>query len=133
MIESEMFVKEVQDDKMTSINILNWYRNFYRSANNNTEQGVMVNTINDIFMRLKDIGVLDDERLNMSNEDYKQECSHRKITLSKEAIKDLAWQVIRLADIVNSVIKKHEYNYCELQEMRNATFNLISELTQEDI
>lgn len=71
MTESELFVTEVQDNKMTPINILNWYRNFYRTENNDTEQGIMVNAINDIFMRLKDMSLLNDERLLVSNEDYK--------------------------------------------------------------
>lgn len=71
MTNSEIFVEEVKKGDMAPIEILNWYRNFYHTENDNTEQSTMVNAINDIFMRLKDIGVLDDERLNMSNEDYK--------------------------------------------------------------
>ena len=71
MIESELFVREVQDNNMTPIEILNYYRNFYRSESNNTEQGIVVNAINDIFMRLTDMGLSYDERLLMSNEEYK--------------------------------------------------------------
>lgn len=54
MTESEMFVEEVLNNNMTPIEILNYYRNFYRSENNNTEQSIMVNAINDIFMCFKD-------------------------------------------------------------------------------
>ena len=50
MTESELFVEEVRNNSMTPIEILNYYRNFYRSESNNTEQGIMVNAINDIFM-----------------------------------------------------------------------------------
>ena len=71
MNESELFVEEVENNNMTPIEILNWYRNFYHTENNNTEQGAMVNAINDIFMRLTDMGLSNDERLLMSNEDYK--------------------------------------------------------------
>lgn len=70
MNASSYFVEEVKNNNMTPIEILNWYRNFYHTENNNTEQSIMVNAINDIFMRLKDIGILDDERLLMSNSDY---------------------------------------------------------------
>ena len=71
MNESELFIEEVENNNMTPIEILNWYRNFYHTENNNTEQGAMVNAINDIFMRLTDMGLSNDERLLMSNEDYK--------------------------------------------------------------
>lgn len=83
MTESELFVTEVQDNKMTPINILNWYRNFYRTENNDTEQGIMVNAINDIFMRLKDMSLLDDERLLVSNEDYKLNCKNKQQNTKK--------------------------------------------------
>lgn len=59
------FVEEVKNNNMTPIEILNWYRNFYHTENDNTEQGIMVNAINDIFMRLKK------GQLNISNKDYK--------------------------------------------------------------
>lgn len=68
---SGFFVSEVQEHQMTPIEILNWYRNFYRTENNNTEQGIMVRAINDIFKRLVETGASCDEKLTiMSNEDY---------------------------------------------------------------
>lgn len=36
-----------------------------------TECRIMVEAINDVFMRLTDMGLINDERLLMSNEDYK--------------------------------------------------------------
>lgn len=82
MAVSELFVEEVKNN-MTPIEILNWYRNFYRSENNNTEQGIMVNAINDIFMRLTDMGLSDDERLLMSNEDYKLKYKNKQYNTKK--------------------------------------------------
>mgnify|MGYP006907956019 CR=1 FL=1 len=71
MNTSSYFVEEVKNSNMTPIEILNWYRNFYHTEDNSTEQGIMARAINDIFIRLKDIGVLDDERLKICNKDYK--------------------------------------------------------------
>lgn len=98
MTESDIFVKEAQDYKMTPIDTLNWYRNFYHTEGRNTEQGIMVNAINDIFMRLKDMGVLDDERLGVSNEEYKQEYNHREITLSTNK------KLIKLIDLIQTAL-----------------------------
>ena len=83
MNASNYFVEEVENNDMTPIEILNWYRNFYHTENNNTEQGVMVRAINDIFMRLKDIGILNDERLLMSNEDYKLNYKNKQQNIKK--------------------------------------------------
>lgn len=49
---------------------------------------------------------------------------------NKEAIKNLAKQVLRLVDIVDK--KSDNDDYWALYEIKNATVNLISELTQED-
>lgn len=70
MTVSNYFVEEVENNNMPPIEILNWYRNFYHTENNNTEQGIMVNAINDIFMRLRDMEILNDKRLLVSNSDY---------------------------------------------------------------
>ena len=70
IISSNIFTEEVIKGNMTPIEILNWYRNFYHTENNNTEQGTMVNAINDIFMRLIDMGLSNDKRLLVSNSDY---------------------------------------------------------------
>lgn len=83
MTESELFIEEVRNNNMTPINILNWYRNFYRLENNDTEQGIMVNAINDIFMRLTDMGLSEDERLFMSNEDYKLNYKNKQQNTNK--------------------------------------------------
>ena len=98
MNTSKCFVEEVKNNNMTPIEILNWYRNFYHTENNDTEKGIMVNAINDIFMRLEDIGVLYDERLNMSNEDYEQECNYKKITLSTNK------KLIKLIDLIQTAL-----------------------------
>lgn len=71
MTVSEMFVEEVENNNMTPIEILNWYRNFYYKEVAGTECRIMAEAINDIFMRLTDMGLINDERLLMSNEDYK--------------------------------------------------------------
>lgn len=68
---NEMFVEEVKNNNMTPIEILNWYRNFYYKEAVGTECRIMAEAINDIFMRLTDMGLSEDERLLMSNEDYK--------------------------------------------------------------
>lgn len=49
---------------------------------------------------------------------------------NKEAIKNLAKQVLRLVDIVDK--KSDNDDYWALYEIKNATVNLISELTQEN-
>lgn len=68
---SKYFVEEVENNNMTPIEILNWYRNFYYKEAVGTECRIMAEAINDIFMRLTDMGLSNDERLLMSNEDYK--------------------------------------------------------------
>lgn len=54
--------KEVQG----CMNILNWYRNLYYKEPSNSEQGIMANAINDLFMRAKALGIL--EALNDETE-----------------------------------------------------------------
>lgn len=83
VISSNTFTEEVKNNNMTPIEILNWYRNFYRTENSYTEQGIMVNAINDIFMRLTDMGLSNDERLIMSNEDYKLSYKNKQQTIKK--------------------------------------------------
>lgn len=48
---------------------------------------------------------------------------------NKEAIKNLAKQVLRLVDIVDK--KSDNDDYWALYEIKNATVNLISELTED--
>ena len=56
---SEYFVKgcEKQDGFM---DILNWYRNLYYRAEPDTEHGIMARAINDMFMKAKELDVLDE-------------------------------------------------------------------------
>lgn len=41
------------------INILNFYRNLYYQDEPNTEHGIMARAINETFMKLKELNVLD--------------------------------------------------------------------------
>lgn len=71
MNASNYFVEEVENNNMTPIEVLNWYRNFYHTENNDTEQGIMVNAINDIFMCFKDMyGASEKNVLEMLEERY---------------------------------------------------------------
>lgn len=46
------FVEEVVATNMADpIEIINWYRNLYYKEPSNTEQGIMANAINDLFVR----------------------------------------------------------------------------------
>lgn len=46
------FVEEVVATNMTDpIEVFNWYRNLYYKEPSNTEQGIMANAINDLFVR----------------------------------------------------------------------------------
>lgn len=80
---SKYFVEEVENSNMTPIEILNWYRNFYYKEAVGTECRIMAEAINDIFMRLKDMGLSEDERLLMSNEDYKLNYKNKQQNIKK--------------------------------------------------
>lgn len=80
---NEMFVEEVENSNMTPIEILNWYRNFYYKEAVGTECRIMAEAINDIFMRLTDMGLSEDERLLMSNEDYKFNYKNKQQNIKK--------------------------------------------------
>lgn len=55
---NEYFVKGC--DKLDGcMSILNWYRNLYYKAEPDTEHGIMARAINDMFMKAKELGVLD--------------------------------------------------------------------------
>ena len=41
------------------MNILNFYRNLYYQDEPNTEHGIMAKTINEMFMKSKELNVLD--------------------------------------------------------------------------
>jgi len=53
----ECFVKGVQqiinNGGVANVDILRWYINLYRNENTNTEHGLMVRVLNDIFMEMK--------------------------------------------------------------------------------
>ena len=80
---SKYFVEEVENSNMTPIEILNWYRNFYYKEAVGTECRIMAEAINDIFMRLTDMGLINDERLLMSNEDYKLNYKNKQQNTNK--------------------------------------------------
>lgn len=80
---SKYFVEEVENSNMTPIEILNWYRNFYYKEAVRTECRIMAEAINDIFMRLTDMGLSEDERLLMSNEDYKFNYKNKQQNIKK--------------------------------------------------
>ena len=44
------FAKEVYLHDMNTLEILNWYRNLYYKEDNRSEQGIMADAINDLFM-----------------------------------------------------------------------------------
>ena len=50
-----------------SFDILNWYRNLYYQNDKNTERGKMAWAINNVFMKLKELGV----DLNSLSDQYK--------------------------------------------------------------
>ena len=52
------FVEECKNIK-GCMNILNWYRNLYYQDEPNTEHGIMARAINDMFMKAKELDVLD--------------------------------------------------------------------------
>lgn len=57
MNSNEYFVKGC--DKLDGcMNILNWYRNLYYQAEPDTERGIMARAINETFMKLKELDVL---------------------------------------------------------------------------
>lgn len=80
---SKYFIEEVENSNMTPIEILNWYRNFYYKEAVGTECRIMAEAINDIFMRLTDMGLSKDERLLMSNEDYKLNYKNKQQNIKK--------------------------------------------------
>lgn len=83
MNASSYFVEEAKNSNMPPIHILNWYRNFYYTENDNTEHGIMVKAIDDIFMRLKDMGLSKDKRLLVSNENYKLKYKNKEQNTKK--------------------------------------------------
>ena len=54
--ERNYFVEEIEKYHMTDpLEILNWYRNLYYQEGYPSEQRIMAEAINDLFMRYKDI------------------------------------------------------------------------------
>lgn len=50
------FTEEVIEGNMEDpIEILNWYRNLYYTEASNTERGIMVNAIGDLFMKYRKV------------------------------------------------------------------------------
>lgn len=110
---SNYFVEEVENSNMTPIEILNWYRNFYRTENNNTEQGIMVNAINDIFMCFKGLyGSSEKDVLEMLEERYSKQSkinsnTYLEISIGKPPIvpKDT-----KLSDLINYALRGENKN-----------------------
>ena len=57
--QEKHFVEECKNIK-GCMNILNWYRNLYYKAEPDTEHGIIARAINDMFMKAKELGVLDE-------------------------------------------------------------------------
>lgn len=56
---NDYFVKGC--DKLNGfMDILNWYRNLYYQAEPDTEHGIMARAIDDMFMKAKKLGVLNE-------------------------------------------------------------------------
>lgn len=116
---SKYFIEEVENSNMTPIEILNWYRNFYYKEAVGTECRIMTEAINDIFMRLTDMGLINDERLLMSNEDYKLNYKNKQQNIKKvhEASNKYNDSVIRtnkkfikLMDLIQTLINNPNVN-----------------------
>ena len=53
-MDDNIFAEEVIEGHMEDpLEILNWYRNLYYKEPSNTEQGIMANAINDLFMKYR--------------------------------------------------------------------------------
>ena len=53
-MDDNIFAEEVIEGHMEDpLEILNWYRNLYYKEPGNTEQGIMANAINDLFMKYR--------------------------------------------------------------------------------
>lgn len=126
MTVSEMFVEEVENSNMTPIEILNWYRNFYYKEAVGTECRIMAEAINDIFMRLTDMGLSEDERLLMSNEEYRNKGKYKISSKYSDNILEINGKLLALINIISPALdsyKKVSYNLelleNELKEERN--------------
>lgn len=123
---NEMFVEEVKNNNMTPIEILNWYRNFYYKEAVGTECRIMAEAINDIFMRLTDMGLINDERLLMSNEDYRNKGKYKIPSKYNDNTLEINGKLLALINIISPALdsyKKVSYNLelleNELKEERN--------------
>lgn len=111
MTESEMFVEEIQNNNMTPIEILNYYRNFYRSESNNTEQGIMVNAINDIFMCFKGMyRSSEKDVLEMLEERYAKQAKINSNTYLEVSIGNppIIPKGAKLSDVLNYALIEYE-------------------------
>ena len=56
MCYENYFVEEIHKDNITDpLEILNWYRNLYYKEGLNTENGIMANAINDLFVKYREV------------------------------------------------------------------------------
>ena len=123
---SKYFVEEVENSNMTPIEILNWYRNFYYKEAVGTECRIMAEAINDIFMRLTDMGLINDERLLMSNEDYRNKGKYKIPSKYNDNTLEINGKLLALINIISPALysyKEVSYNLelleNELKEERN--------------
>lgn len=123
---SKYFVEEVENNNMTSIEILNWYRNFYYKEEAGTECRIMAEAINDIFMRLTDMGLINDERLLMSNEEYRNKGKYKIPSKYNDNTLEINGKLLALINIISPALdsyKEVSYNLelleNELKEERN--------------
>ena len=69
---SSYFVEEAKKIKYP-VDILNWYRNLYHNEDEDTEQRIMAEAINKVFMELKDkgaLGYLNSKKQVITNETF---------------------------------------------------------------
>lgn len=101
---NEMFVEEVQNNNMTPIEILNYYRNFYYKEDDDTEQYIMAKAINDIFMCFKGLyGSSEKNVLEMLEERYSKQAKINSNTYLEISIgtPPIIPKDAKLSDIIN--------------------------------
>ena len=110
---NKYFIEEVQNNNMTPIEILNYYRNFYRSESNNTEQGIMVNAINDIFMCFKNMyGSSEKDVLKILEERYSKQAKINSNTYLEISIgtPPIIPKGTKLSDVLNYALRGENKN-----------------------
>lgn len=110
---NEMFVEEVENNNMTPIEILNYYRNFYYKEDNDTEQYIMAKAINDIFMCFKGLyGPGEKDVLEMLEERYAKQAKINSNTYLEISIgtPSIIPKGTKLSDILNYILRGENKN-----------------------